>query len=987
MRLYMCIICRMKSRIAVFLSLGVLSIAGFAYGTPDGYMPSMIQARAEIKWVRPICVQHNRYIGWPSVCRLKNGDILAVFSGDRARHICPYGKIQMIRSTDEGNTWSAPVTIADGPIDDRDAGIVQLPDGEILVTYFTSVAYRNPNLLKKYPEYRRSDAGITDLEREKALGNFAIRSRDNGRTWSKPEKLTLIGQTPHGPILLKDGSLFQIGRTFTDSPVGGSEDGHTIISAERSTDGGRTWQMLCRSIPDTNGENSKKHMFHEPHAVELADGTIVGLVRYHGADNCMRQTVSKDGGKTWTPMVKTGMVGLPPHLISLYDGKIVNVYGRRIRSVGFGEFAAISDDGGKTWDVNNEITLAKSHNGDLGYPASCILSNGDILTIYYQQPKPGTKPCLMATRWRIRGDDNENIKEFSDVGKWSSFNHENRLVFKADKRQNGSLKFSNPATNKMDNAWRIDSPKVPVPEGTSSYIVRYEGRCDNTYYGIINPKVSWDSRVTWYDGKGKEIASEPFHAFVPNGDFSLMEIYGPVPKGAVYGSFRIGQDFPDLPVKSSIEFKMFSLSFSCGMVEKPGGCIVRRGRQRDFSGLDREVRSKVPSFPSNREKGLQKVTLRDDGFILLDGKPYFPIGIFGVMEREFNGHSYDTAFRYLAKAGFDFAHTYRDAYDGKFFDAAQKHGFKLWVAFHRPDRRFLDQGRFAPAVLAWYLGDDTATWWTPETIYRRNAECKAADPFRLTCQADFMSSFHPYSRYVDYIDMTDIFMPEIYPIRWDTEDLPKNHDTDESFVALTIRDMKRIKSDLERYGNGEPKCCLPILQAFKGWTKWRRFPNRAELHATTFAAIIHGAHGMTYYTYGGMYRAKDDQFNQGITSSEERWNMMSALCNWIKELKPVLTARKGRQPKVDIFDGPMQDVYGNPSVSCLLKRVNGKAYLMAVNASSKPVRALFHMDEVGARATVVREAREVRCIEGLLMDDFAPFAVHVYELDSLSDAK
>jgi hypothetical protein len=45
------------------------------------------------------------------------------------------------------------------------------------------------------------------------------------------------------------------------------------------------------------------------------------------------------------------------------------------------------------------------------------------------------------------------------------------------------------------------------------------------------------------------------------------------------------------------------------------------------------------------------------------------------------------------------------------------------------------------------------------------------------------------------------------------------------------------------------------------------------------------------------------------------------------------------------------------------------------------------MDEVGARATVMREAREVRCIEGLLMDDFAPFAVHVYELDSLSDAK
>ena len=57
-----------------------------------------VQARAEILWTKPICVETNRYIGWPSVCRLKNGDILAVFSGDRDHHVCPYGKVQMIRT-------------------------------------------------------------------------------------------------------------------------------------------------------------------------------------------------------------------------------------------------------------------------------------------------------------------------------------------------------------------------------------------------------------------------------------------------------------------------------------------------------------------------------------------------------------------------------------------------------------------------------------------------------------------------------------------------------------------------------------------------------------------------------------------------------------------------------------------------------------------------------------------------------------------------
>ena len=95
------------------------------------------------------------------------------------------------------------------------------------------------------------------------------------------------------------------------------------------------------------------------------------------------------------------MVGLPPHLVKLADGKLVNVYGRRIKEVGCGEFAAISDDDGKTWDTANEIVLARHTDGDLGYPASCVLPDGCLLTVYYQPTVPGGKTCLMATKWRI----------------------------------------------------------------------------------------------------------------------------------------------------------------------------------------------------------------------------------------------------------------------------------------------------------------------------------------------------------------------------------------------------------------------------------------------------------------------------------------------------------------------------------------------------------------------------------------------------------
>ena len=367
---------------------------------PDGPKPPLtkppkVQARAEVKWAKPICVEKSRYIGWPTVCCLQNGDLIAVFSGDRDAHVCPWGKVQMVRSTDGGETWSAPRTIANGALDDRDAGILQMPDGEVIVTYFTSTYWTRPEFLKNHREWARHLEKISPEARRAAEGDFLIRSRDNGKTWSKPEKLDAnYTQSPHGPIVLKDGALLQIGRVVTPKK--------TLIRVSRSDDRGKSWKMLCGDVPDMNGENDgTPQLFCEPHAAECADGTLVGLVRYHGSDNCMRLTRSTDGGTTWSPMEKTPMLGLPPHLIALSDGKLVAVYGRRFACPGFGNFACISDDGGKTWDAANEIMLMPALSGDLGYPASARLPNGDIVTVYYQNMGRGLGTCLLATKWRV----------------------------------------------------------------------------------------------------------------------------------------------------------------------------------------------------------------------------------------------------------------------------------------------------------------------------------------------------------------------------------------------------------------------------------------------------------------------------------------------------------------------------------------------------------------------------------------------------------
>ena len=88
------------------------------------------------------------------------------------------------------------------------------------------------------------------------------------------------------------------------------------------------------------------------------------------------------------------------HLIKLRSGKILTVYGRRL-GPGFGEYACLSDDQCRTWDVANEIKLAGHFDGDLGYPASVELPGGDLLTVYYQKLNQGEKCSLLYTRWQL----------------------------------------------------------------------------------------------------------------------------------------------------------------------------------------------------------------------------------------------------------------------------------------------------------------------------------------------------------------------------------------------------------------------------------------------------------------------------------------------------------------------------------------------------------------------------------------------------------
>ncbi|MFM7930980.1 MAG: sialidase family protein, partial [Pirellula sp.] len=74
-----------------------------------------------ISWKPPL------YHGWPTLARRSNGELLLAFSGGREKHVCPFGRLEWMRSTDHGKTWGWPQVLLDSPIDDRDAGVLETP--------------------------------------------------------------------------------------------------------------------------------------------------------------------------------------------------------------------------------------------------------------------------------------------------------------------------------------------------------------------------------------------------------------------------------------------------------------------------------------------------------------------------------------------------------------------------------------------------------------------------------------------------------------------------------------------------------------------------------------------------------------------------------------------------------------------------------------------------------------------------------------------
>ncbi|MEA1951034.1 MAG: sialidase family protein [Planctomycetota bacterium] len=289
------------------------------------------------------------YEAFPDVCRTRSGELLCVFYAGYAHASPPRDKlpkgarIAICRSKDDGLTWSAAETVVDTPIDDRDSSIIELPSGDLLVTFMNF-----------------------DLKRTKGTHQaYSVRSSDGGKTWSQPKPIdTPFAQleaisTP--PRLMPDGRLLL-------TPYGnntGDPRSYKHAAVLESRDEGRTWTTLAEI-------KSAKHLLLEPDLVRLPQGRLLMMMRA-----VMTSSESTDGGHTWTDPKPVGIAGDCPYL--LLTSKNILLCGIRQRSTR-STCVLHSTDFGRTW--KSPVTIDPV----LGaYPSMVELPDGRIFVVYYNE--------------------------------------------------------------------------------------------------------------------------------------------------------------------------------------------------------------------------------------------------------------------------------------------------------------------------------------------------------------------------------------------------------------------------------------------------------------------------------------------------------------------------------------------------------------------------------------------------------------------------
>lgn len=326
----------------------------------------------------------------PAIAKAKDGTLLAVYDMryNSSRDLQEHMDIGLSRSTDGGQTWSKPDPIMDmGTFGGKaqkengcsDPGIlVDQKTGEIFVTACWTHG-------KPGTHQWRGKGSEPGHDIHKSTQFMAVRSIDNGTSWSKPENWTrqlkapawhLFAPAPGNGITMQDGTLVM-------PTQGRDHNGLPFSNITWSKDHGKTWNVSSHARDNTT----------ECAVAELSNGSLMLSMRDNrnrklkGADNGRAVATTRNLGKTWSkhpadhgalpePVCMASLISYkhPKGRHILFFSNPHNKHHRRDMTI------QMSNDDGKTWPKKHHILLDQG--GSYGYSSLVMIDEQTIGILY-----------------------------------------------------------------------------------------------------------------------------------------------------------------------------------------------------------------------------------------------------------------------------------------------------------------------------------------------------------------------------------------------------------------------------------------------------------------------------------------------------------------------------------------------------------------------------------------------------------------------------
>lgn len=302
--------------------------------------------------------------GIPGIERTKNGRLYATwYSGGKGEGIENF--VLVVRSDDDGQSWSEPILVIDppGPVRAFDPVLWIDPEHRLWLFWAQSQGWWNGRGGVWFVRCDEPEAGCLVWTEPRRIGNGVMMNK---------------------PLVRANGEwLLTIAVWATKEPRLPELGEEAVSSVFASTDRGETFHRL-------GGADVPYRCFDEHMVIERRDGLLWMLVRtIYG----IGQSISRDGGKTWSPGAPTDLAGPNTrfHIRRLSSGRLLllNHLGFTGRSH---MTASLSEDDGRTWTAH----LLLDERPDVSYPDATLAEDGRI-RIVYDRDRHGEREILLAS--------------------------------------------------------------------------------------------------------------------------------------------------------------------------------------------------------------------------------------------------------------------------------------------------------------------------------------------------------------------------------------------------------------------------------------------------------------------------------------------------------------------------------------------------------------------------------------------------------------